>query len=199
MKSNTNKIMTFIFITLSIIGCKYHTQDLSKKNKLNQVNGQNDSVSFFIKKIKFTDIESWKKGFWMSTSPGMTIYLSIKNNTDESLCFNANSSTSCFVGLINNDTIDFIRDYVNSNFIVLARDSCVIELFAFHPLYTLFDYEYANGKDCTNDMLEILQDIRFFYISKSETVGCNQAIILKNKYPLGISNKTIITSISRIR
>jgi hypothetical protein len=185
-------------------------KELNRNITVQQYFLENDTVDFLIKQINIVDgdrgkrisignIIIYERETFVNGFPYFELEILIKNKTNNYLSIITNSSISFdsdFIGILKNneDTICFYNDFLNDKYMYIAPRTDTTIILNSNWFKSL---EYNVKLDNTHLMLEILKNIKFYYLPMPKYVSDNDSDTIKlyKKYRLGISDETKIYSI----
>ena len=191
------KIIVSISFLMIFFSCQqYRKRDLSDRISFMERICENDSASFFIQHIKLLDVER-NADIQIGCDPDINLRILIKNKLDRNLGINTFSSLcrSNFVGILRErgDTIYFLNGFHGGS--IAPGGDTIVSVTSFIP----FSFDYDEGGDNTDLMLSFLEQMDFYYIPLVDHKQDTNAYYLCREYCLGLSPKTKVSSLSKIR
>jgi hypothetical protein len=199
---------------MSLLSCNNdYFKEKSLNNKITLENNiqESDSVDFFIEKITLINPNRTKYQIldWQSV---ITIHLRIVNKTNKTLVFKQMDSLhlyeSGFIGNLrkHNDIMYFYFINNEENFSYFMEDTIYLQpkdtilLTLYNGICKTLNDKFDNFGDNTDMILDLIKDTEFYYMPDTNYVNniYSDTIMLQQKYRLGTSFETKVTSLSTI-
>ena len=186
-----------LLLLLILQSCReYRIKDLTDKISFSEQICENDSAIFSIQHIRLIDVER-NPNVSIESVPEICLHVLIKNKLYDNLQINASFkySKSNFVGILKNggDTVNFRNDFLRTFFV--PQGDTIIEVYSKFPFW----FDFDEGGDNTELMLAFLKEMDFYYVPLADNSLDTNNYVLHNRYCLGLSPETKISSKSQIR